>query len=150
MNRYRRFGSAVRRKPCDRGARGDLDRRARALVNLSLAAQALGDVARAHELFRLGLAAGQEIGLVESELNALLGIAVCEAGNGHAVTAARLLGYQKASGSRLGMPAHNDAVEERTLAILHDALGANRLEEELAAGAALSDDDAIGLALARV
>ena len=48
------------------------------------------------------------------------------------------------------MPAHNDAVEERTLAILHDALGANRLEEELAAGAALSDDDAIGLALARV
>ena len=129
-------------------ARGDLDRRARALVNLGLAAHGLGDLARAHELFRLGLATGQEIGLVESELNALLGIAACEAGNGDAVTAARLLGYQKAAGSRLGVPADDDAVEQRTLAILRAALGANRLEDELAAGAALSHDDAISLALA--
>ncbi len=130
-------------------ARGDLDRRARALVNLGLAALGLGEEARALELFRLGLAAAVEIGLIEAELNALLGIALCDAGSGEAITAARLLGYQKAAGSRLGMPTDDVALEERTLAILREALGANRLEEALAAGAALSHDDAIRLALER-
>ena len=36
-------------------ARGDLDRRARELINLGHARRALGDVARAHELYRSGL-----------------------------------------------------------------------------------------------
>ena len=130
-------------------ARGDLDRRARALVNLGLAALGPGEEARALELFRLGLAAAVEIGLIEAELNAILGIALCDAGSGEAITAARLLGYQQAAGSRLGMPADDVALEERTLAALRDALGANRLEEALAAGAALSHDDAIRLALER-
>jgi tetratricopeptide (TPR) repeat protein len=127
-------------------ARGDLDRRARALVNLGFAALGLGDVARAHELLRLGLAAGQEVGLVESELNALLGIALCVARSGDHVTAAQLLGYEKAAAARLGVPDDDDRDVERATGTLRDTLGAERFEEARAEGARLSHDDAIRLA----
>ena len=76
-------------------ARGDLDRRARALTNLGFAVRELGDLARAHELYRRGLAAAEEIGLVEIELYALLGVASYEAEAGDPIAAARLLGRMK-------------------------------------------------------
>jgi tetratricopeptide (TPR) repeat protein len=83
-------------------ARGDLDRRARALTNLGLASRGLGELARALELCRSGLTVSQEIGLVETELNALFGIVLIEAVVGDAVAAARLLGRIRAEASRLG------------------------------------------------
>ena len=46
-------------------ARGDLDRRARALTNLGWATHGLGDLARARDFYRRGLEAATEIGLVE-------------------------------------------------------------------------------------
>ena len=129
-------------------ARGDLDRRARQLVNLGVAAHGLGDTLRAHELFCRGLTTAQEIGLVEAELNALLGLAACEAASGDAVKAARVLGWTQAAESRLSSGiATEDSFNERTLAILRESLGADRLEAELGAGAALSHDDAVSLAL---
>ena len=132
-------------------ARGDLDRRARALTNLGYAAHGLGEGARAHELLRRGLAAAEEIGLVESQLWALFGIASYEAEAGDALAAARLLGRAKElqSDLRAGRDDLAEEVERRTLARLHDALGRERLASELAAGAALSLEDAIDLALGR-
>jgi len=132
-------------------ARGDLDRRARALTNLGYAAHGLGEGARAHELLRRGLAAAEEIGLVESQLWALFGIASYEAEAGDALAAARLLGRAKElqSDLRAGRDDLAEEVERRTLARLHDALGPERLASELAAGAALSLEDAIDLALGR-
>jgi non-specific serine/threonine protein kinase len=132
-------------------ARGDIDRRARQLTNLGLAIRGLGDLGRANELFRRGLVAAQEIGLVEIEIYALLGIASYEAEAGDTTTAARLLGWMKGLESRLG--AANDeyetGLEERTLARIRDALGAERLASELATGAAMPHDEAIDLALRR-
>ncbi|HWQ00875.1 MAG TPA: tetratricopeptide repeat protein, partial [Gaiellaceae bacterium] len=132
-------------------ARGDLDRRARALTNLGLASRGLGELARALELCRSGLTVSQEIGLVETELNALFGIALIEAEVGDAIAAARLLGRIREEASRLGA-ASDDYVpgdEERTIARLRDALGPERLASEIAAGAAMSIEEAIDLALGR-
>ena len=130
-------------------ARGDVDRRARQLTNLGLAIRELGDLARARELLRRGLAAAQEIGLVEIEMHALLGLATCEAEAGDTVTAARLFGWMKELESRLG--AANDVyevgLEKETLARLRDALGPEGLASELAAGARMSHDETIELAL---
>ena len=132
-------------------ARGDLDRRARALNNLGWTALGLGDFARSRDLYRRGLEAATEIGLVEAQLNALFGIAALEAEAGDARAGARLLGRVKEVESRLG--AANDdayaALERQTLARLEAALGPERLASELAAGAALSLEDAIDLALGR-
>src|SRR5262249_47233105 len=130
-------------------AQGDLDRRARALTNLGLAAAGLGDVARAHALFRQGLAAAAELGVVEVELHALLGVASCEA---DAAAAARLPGWMKDRQASLGGKAgagDNATLEEQTLARLRDTLGPERLASELAAGAALSRAEALDLALGR-
>jgi hypothetical protein len=97
------------------------------------------------------LGAAQQLGLVDIEFHAVLGIAVYQAEAGDAVAAARLLGWTKELESRLG--AANDeyeiGLEEGTLARLRDALGPERLASELASGAALSHDEAIGLALRR-
>jgi hypothetical protein len=129
-------------------ARGDLDRRARQLVNLGVAAHGLGDTLRAHDRFCRGLTTAQEIGLVEAELNALLGVAACESASGDAVKAAQVLGWTQAAESRLGSgTASEDSLTERTLASLRESLGADRLEAELTAGAALSHEDAVSLAL---
>ena len=107
-------------------ARGDLDRRARALVNLGYAAHGLGDGARARELYGRALTAAEEIGLVEAQLWALLGVAAYEAEAGDAVAAARLLGRVKQLESELRV-ANDDQGEEfkrRTLAALRLALDA--------------------------
>ena len=132
-------------------ARGDLDRRARALVNLGYAAHHLGDGARAHELYRGALTAAEEIGLVEAQLWALLGIAAYEAEAGDVVAAARLLGRVKQLESDLRSAANDEGEEfkRRTLAALRLALPPERLAAELAAGAALSLEEAIDLALGR-
>jgi predicted ATPase/class 3 adenylate cyclase/Tfp pilus assembly protein PilF len=132
-------------------ARGDLDRRARALNNLGWATHGLGDLARACNLYRRGLEAATEIGLVEAQLHALFGIAALEAEDGDARTGARLLGRMKELESRLGAANDDamDALERQTLARLEAALGPERLASELAAGAALSLEDAIDLALGR-
>jgi predicted ATPase len=132
-------------------ARGDLDRRARALVNLGYAAHRLGDSARAHELYRRALTAAEEIGLVEAELWALLGIAAYEVEAGDIVTGARLLGRVKKleSDLRAANDDQGEDFERRTLAALRLALAPERLAAELAAGAALSLEEAIDLALGR-
>ncbi len=133
-------------------ARGDLDRRARQLVGLGTATHLLGDTALARERFFSGLAAAQEIGLVEAELNALLGLAACEAESGDSATAARIVGWYRATASRLnhGTTATNATsyglLSEQTLTKLRAALGAAELEAELEIGAALSYDEVASLA----
>ena len=129
-------------------ARGDLDRRARALINLGHARRALGDVARAHELYRSGLAAAAEIGLADIELEALWGIAAHRAEEGDAVTAARLLGHMNERMSRLGAPERRGR-HRASVKAFASTLGPERLASELAAGAALARGDAIDLALGR-
>lgn len=134
-------------------ARGDLDRRARQLVNLGFAAHGLRDLERGRELFLRGLAASQEIGLVEAEINALLGLAACEAEDGDSIWAARMLGCARATAARLGhRAAANYLLGTRGLAgqtetTLSETLGSERLDAELAAGAALSREEVIRRAL---
>ncbi len=127
-------------------------RAARELTNLGFATHGLGDLARAHELYRRGLAAAEELGLVESELHALLGIAAYEAEAGDTVAAARLFGRMKELQSHLGAASawHDMGLEERMLASLRDALGPEQLASELATGAAMSHQQAIDLALGRI
>ena len=128
-------------------ARGDLDRRARELTHLGHATRALGNLPRAREYFRSGLVAAEEIGLIVIGLDAMWGIAVCQADAGDAVTPARLLGWVHERLSRLCAPSDADdlAFEEG----LRDRLGSERLASELAAGAALAREEAINLALGR-
>ena len=59
-------------------ARGDVDRRARALTNLGAVNRGLGDLSRALDLFRGGLAAAEEVGVLEVQ-SGLFGIALVEA-----------------------------------------------------------------------
>jgi hypothetical protein len=78
-------------------------------------------------------------------VDAISGLASCEADAGNDVIAARLLGWVKEQESRLGSPS-----EERTIELeesLRDTLGAEPLATALAAGAALAREDAIDLAL---
>ena len=132
-------------------ARGDLDRRARAFNNLGWATRGLGDLARARDYIRRGLEAATEIGLVEGQLWSLFGLAVVEAEDGDARTGARLLARTKELSSHLGAAweEEDEVLERQTLARLESALGPERLASELAAGAALSLEDAIDLALGR-
>jgi len=128
-------------------ARGDLDRRARQLTHLGHATRGLGDLTRARDYFRGGLAAAAEIGLVTIELSAMWGIASHEAAAGDAVTAAHLLGWVNESKTRLGEPSDEDDIEFEES--LRDTLGPDRFAAELAAGAVLRREDAIDLALGR-
>ena len=132
-------------------ARGDLDRRARALSNLGWATHGLGDLARARDYYHRGLEAATAVGLVEVQLQTLSGIAALEAAAGDACTGARLLGRVKELESRLGAATDDTFVplEREALARLEAALGPERLASELTAGAALSLEDAIDLALGR-
>jgi predicted ATPase/class 3 adenylate cyclase/Tfp pilus assembly protein PilF len=131
-------------------ARGDLDRRARANNNLGWATHGLGDLDRARDFYHRGLEAATEIGLVECQLWALFGLAAVEAETGEARTGARLFGHTTELASRLGAAYEEaDDVERQTFARLEAALGPDLLASELAAGAALSLEDAIDLALGR-
>jgi predicted ATPase len=131
-------------------ARGDLDRRARANNNLGLATHGLGVVDRARDFYHRGLEAATEIGLVECQLWALFGLAAVEAESGEARTGALLLGNTTELASRLGADYEEQAdVERETFARLEAALGPELLASELAAGAAMSLEDAINLALGR-
>jgi len=132
-------------------ARGDVDRRARALGNLGFATHGLGELDRARDFYRRGLEAATEIGLVEGQLHALSGIAALEAETGDSRTGARLLGLTNELTSRLGAANEHqgEALDRQTLARLEATLGLERLSSELAAGAALSLEDAIDLALGR-
>jgi len=129
--------------------RGDLDRRARALNNLGWATQGLGDLSRARHFYRRGLEAATEIGLVEAQVHSLFGIAMLEAEAGDIRAGARLLGLVKELDSRLGAAGDDslEALERQTLARLEAALRPEQLASELEAGAALSLEDAIELAL---
>jgi tetratricopeptide (TPR) repeat protein len=126
-------------------ARGDLDRRARELTAIGHARRRLGDLVRAHEFLRSGLVAAEEIGLVQIELSAIWGIAACLAESGAATTAARLLGSVNEEFLRLGAP--NDEDDGAFEDSLREALGPDQLASEFAAGAALTRDEAIELAL---
>jgi tetratricopeptide (TPR) repeat protein len=132
-------------------ARGDLDRRARASNNLGLATYGLGDLDRARGFYHRGLEAATEIGLVECQLWALFGLAAVEAEVGEARRGARLLGHTTELASRLGADYEEGYdVERQTLTRLEAALGPELLASELAAGAAMSLEDAIDLALGRM
>ena len=132
-------------------ARGDLDRQARAYNNLGYATHGLGELDRARDFYKRGLEAATEIGLVECQLWAVFGLAVVEAESGEARTGALLFGWLKELRSRLGAnnDEQQDAIERQTLARLEAALGPELLSSELDAGAALSLEDAIDLALGR-
>jgi predicted ATPase len=131
-------------------ARGDLDRRARANNNLGWATHALGDLDRARDFYHRGLEAATEIGLVEGQLWALFGLAVVETETGDTRTGARLFGHTRELASRLGAAYEEaDDLDRQTFARLEAALGPELLASELAAGAALSLEDAIDLALGR-
>src|SRR5262249_44491348 len=110
-----------------------------------------GDPARALDYYRRGLVAATEIGLVEGQLHALVGIATLETEAVDARLAARLLGRMKELAARLGVANEDqdDALERRTLARRETALGPEQLASELAAGTALSLEAAIDLALGR-
>ena len=131
-------------------ARGDLDRRARAYNNLGWARKELGDLDRARDFYKRGLEAATEIGLVEGQLWALFGLAMVEAEIGEPRTGARLFGRMKELKSQLGAANEEQEDDERaTLVSLEAKLGPELLASELAAGAALSLDEAIDLALGR-
>ena len=131
-------------------ARGDLDRRARAYNNLGWARKELGDLDRARDFYRRGLEAATEIGLIEGQLWALFGLAMVEAEIGEPRTGARLFGRMKELKSQLGAANEEQEDDERaTLVRLEVKLGPELLASELAAGAALSLDEAIDLALGR-
>jgi predicted ATPase len=125
-------------------ARGDLDRRARELTNLGRAVRGLGDLTRARAYFRSGLAAAAEFGLIDIELDAVWGLASYEAVAGDVVIAARLIGWVNEQIARLGGADPDDIALEESL---RDRLGPERLSSELAAGAALTREDAIDLAV---
>jgi non-specific serine/threonine protein kinase len=131
-------------------ARGDLDRRARANGNLGWATLGLGDSDQARDFFRRSLEAATEIGLVECQLWAIRGLAAVDAESGDIRTAARLCGHATELASRLGAGHEDSDIIEsgrQTLATLEAALSPELLAAELAAGAALSLDDAIDLAI---
>ena len=131
-------------------ARGDLDRRARANQNLGWATHCLGDLDRARDFYHRGLEAATEIGLVECQLWSLFGLAAVDVESGDTRTGAPLFGYTTELASRLGADYdEQDAVARQTFARLEAALGPELLESELAAGAVLSLEDAIELALGR-
>jgi hypothetical protein len=81
---------------------------------------------------------------------ALFGLAAIEVETGDTRTGARLFGHTTELASRLGAAYEElDDVERQTFARLEAALGPELLASELAAGAALSLEDAIDLALGR-
>ena len=77
----------------------------------------------------------------------MFGLAALEAETGDARTGARLFGHTTELASRLGAYEEEFDAARQTSARLEAALGAELLESELAAGAALSLEDAIDLAL---
>jgi hypothetical protein len=99
-------------------------------------------------LYRRALTAALEIGAAEMLADALSGVAFCEVRAGNPVVAARLLGQSNALVSSLGSPYHAKE-EERARATMHAALGPDGLAAELAAGAAMSVEDAVDLAFGR-
>jgi predicted ATPase len=126
-------------------ARGDLDRRARGLTHLGKAVRGLGDLAGARAYFLSGLAAAGEIGLIDIELDAVWGLASLEAVAGDDVVAARLVGWVNEQIARLGATGGaDDVVLEESL---QDRLGPKRFSAELAAGAGLTREEAIDLAV---
>jgi predicted ATPase len=126
-------------------ARGDLDRRARGLTHLGKAVRGLGDLAGARAYFLSGLAAAGEIGLIDIELDAVWGLASLEAVAGENVVAARLVGWVNEQIARLGATGGaDDVVLEESL---QDRLGPKRFSAELAAGAGLTREEAIDLAV---
>ena len=126
-------------------------RRARQLINLGRAAFGLGQTSRAEERLRAGLVAAEQLGDVEAELAGLFGLAACGVESGDAVNAARLLGWEQSAGSRLGgrYQWRAQTLRDETLALLRDALGAERLEAELETGSLLTHDEAVRIALRR-
>jgi predicted ATPase len=130
-------------------AHGDVERRARELNNLALIRYRLGDLTGARELYRDALLAAVEVGVVSIEAAVLSGLAECEAEAGNAEAAARLLGRSDSLLSILGAVRDESGERDRTLALAQVVLGPDRLAAERTAGAALSQEDAIDLALGR-
>ena len=139
----RRAWRSARRAATSTGAHGRYN-------NLGWATKGLGDLDRARDFYRRGLEAATEIGLVEGQLQALFGLAALEAETGEPRAGARLFGRTKELASRLGAANEEQSdVERANAGEARGALGPELLTSELAAGAALSLEDAIDLALGR-
>ena len=91
---------------------------------------------RARDFYKRGLEAATELGLVESQLWGVFGLAAVEAETGDARTGAHLFGRMKELMARLGAGSdeQQDDVERRTLATLEAKLGPELLASELSAG----------------
>jgi tetratricopeptide (TPR) repeat protein len=128
--------------------RRDLERQARELNALGYIRRQLGENDAALTLHRRALTAAVEIGAIPIQATILYGIALCASASGDAVVAARLIGQTEQLNSSFGATHFMDEewyVQEREA--LREGLGEDRLEAELAAGAALTLEDAIDLAL---
>ena len=128
-------------------ARGDLDRRARALLNIGTATLTRGDTQTALTAFQQGLTASQEVGLNEGYVQALLGIAAATAPS-DAGLSARLIGSIDSANEELDTEFQN--FEANLYAATVENLRSTLNEAEWAAaysqGLALSLDEAITLA----
>jgi hypothetical protein len=124
-----------------------------ALDNIELAGlnATLGDWAAARETAAAGIVAAHELGLARWVLTGLLAVARVEAADGSPELAARLLGAVAANAEAVGDGLHDqDARDlrdlERSLRVI---LGDAAVDQQSRAGAVLSLDDAVRLAVPR-
>lgn len=124
-----------------------------ALIYLGrVALQGNGDVDEATALFGEALALAKERGDKRVAAECLQGLAAALGVRGESELAARLFGASEALLDSIGATpsAAELATSERFVPFARDPLGDAQFEHERAAGAALSADDAIGLALGNV
>ncbi len=120
-----------------------------ALNNLALIVEALGDH-RALELYQESLRLCRTLKYTWVAIEAFVGVALIAAKGGQAESAARLLGAAEALESSIGSSpqAQKRRVYEAAVAEARSALGHPRFEAAFGEGRDLSDDQAIGEALA--
>jgi predicted ATPase/Tfp pilus assembly protein PilF len=121
-----------------------------ALVHLGrVALQGNGDVDEAGSLFAEALALAKERGDKRVAAECLQGLAATLGVNGDPAVAARLFGAADALLEGIGATpsAAEVATSERFVPMVREAIGDEQFERERAAGAALSADEAIGIAL---
>ncbi len=121
-----------------------------ALTTAGAVALALSDYGRAAELFGESLPLVRELGDKTNMAVCLEGMAAVAAADGQAARAARLCGAAEALREATGAPIQPTVrwLYERTLASARTALGDDRFAAALAAGHALSSEQAIAEALA--
>jgi DNA-binding NarL/FixJ family response regulator len=119
------------------------------LIGLGLASADLGNHPRAAALLHEGLELGLARGNLSDVIDALEGVARLGAATGHSVPAARLIGAAATLRDDIATPMSPSEVThfEPILAALRDVLGGEPFAAALAAGRAVSREDAIAEAL---